>query len=99
VTSVVGVAVGARGQVEVGSSVVDDTAALDADEAAALVDAEVIAALAGAGEVATLLEALEALEATGTGFELETTAEALLGSTLDPVLDLRVMTVVAIVAA
>jgi hypothetical protein len=96
VTSFVGVAVGASGHVEVGSSEVDDAAALDTDEAAALMDADEAAALIDA-EVAAVL--LEAPEVTGTGFVFETTPAALLGSTLDPVLDLRVMTVVAVVAA
>jgi hypothetical protein len=92
VITFVGVTVGARGHVEVDSSEVDDATALDdalidADEAAALIDVEVVAVI------------LEAPEVAGTGFEFETTPEALLGSTLDPVLDLRVMTVVAVVAA
>ena len=69
---------GARGQVELGPSEVDDAAVLDADEVAALV-AEVIAALVEAPEVAR------------TGFEFETTADALLGCTLEPVLDSAVV--------
>jgi hypothetical protein len=90
VTSFVGVAAGARGQVDVAPED-DDAAALEAEEAAALVDAEE-AALLGAEEDALL----EALEATATGFEFETTAEALLGCGINSELDLSVTTVVEV---